>query len=105
LTQLVDYVDIFFMSGHAEDIPEKVKALESLASLLFWELERLDPTGHFEMSRGVAENWQSMPESERAFYVTALGRALLNRELVLQALGEEVVQRRPRNCTFKPPSR
>lgn len=77
-----------------ENIPReaigRLSALEELASLLFWELERLDSTGHFDMSRGIEENWQSMPESERAFYVTALGRALLNRELVLKALGERL---------------
>lgn len=63
-------------------------ALEELACLLFWELEQLDPTGHFEMSQSKEENWMTMSESERAFYVSALQRTLLNRELVRQVLGE-----------------
>jgi hypothetical protein len=68
------------------EVMERYAALEKLACLLFWELERLDPTGHFEMDRGPEENWNSMPECERAFYITALQRALGHRDLVLKAL-------------------
>ena len=65
-------------------------ALDALACRLFWELEMLDPTGHFEMERGPEENWRALPEIERGVYVTALQRALNHRELVAAALGDRL---------------
>lgn len=76
------------MDRSNDNIPAKCRAVEALASHLFWELEKLDHSGHFEIERGREENWLSMPESERAIYTTALGRTLLHRDLVMSALGE-----------------
>jgi hypothetical protein len=75
-------------AGAPEHIPTKRKAIERLAAFLFWELERLDPTGNFEMSQGVVENWASLPETERELYVAALQRVLQENDLIKEALGE-----------------
>jgi hypothetical protein len=74
------------------EIPAHVRtqllALEEFASLFLWEMERLDHTGHFDMSRSPKENWLTIPDNEREIYVSALEVVFLNRDLVLRALGE-----------------
>lgn len=72
------------------DVAHRYAALDALACQLFWELEKLDPSGLFEMDRGSKENWLTLPDSEREIYVTALERALRHRELVAAALGERL---------------
>jgi hypothetical protein len=81
------------MDRSAEHIPTKYLAIERLASLLFWEMEKLDHSGHFDMALGVEDNWLSMPESERSIYTVALGRKLLNRDFGHDSFRRAVARR------------
>jgi hypothetical protein len=65
-------------------------ALDALACQLVWELEMIDPSGHFEMERGPKENWLALPENEREVYLTALQRVLRHRELVAAVLSQRM---------------
>jgi hypothetical protein len=81
-------------AGAPADIPEEAAkrfaALDELAKCLFWEFELLDPTGDFEIAEGAEKNWDKLNDIEKEFYVTALERTLLHRDLVIVALGERL---------------
>ncbi len=65
----------------------RMKAIEALAKAFFWEQERLDPSGNFEMTEGVDAAWRALPSSEREFYVSIMQRVLLNDDLIITASG------------------
>jgi hypothetical protein len=65
----------------------RLSALEALAKAFFWEQERLDPSGNFEMGEGADAAWRALPPSEREFYVSIMQRVLLNDDLLIAASG------------------
>jgi hypothetical protein len=67
-------------------------ALEALAATFVWELERLDPSGRFELERGREAIWRSLTDGERAYYVEALGATLKNRKLVEEAISNRLAE-------------
>jgi hypothetical protein len=68
-------------------VAHRLAALEELACLFLWEMERVDHTGHYDMSLSPKENWLSIPEIDREIYFSALATVFRNRDLVLRALG------------------
>jgi hypothetical protein len=77
-------------AGWAAERPSRVTfsgpkggATGLLARILYEKLEAAGPTSHLD------EEWESLPEDERAFYRNRVRELLRERDLILDALDDE----------------
>ena len=72
-------------AGEPTQSRRKRRIYEALACSLVWELERIDPTGSYEMDHGPLWNWRRLSSGEREIYISAVELTLLRRGALIRA--------------------